>query len=164
MPPPPASARVSRKRESVLDLLSSQRPDVAKSSPVKSERGNEKSPAAFPSPPDLGAVASSSNSPRKLVDPASGISHEEFCRLMNIAINQNTKARSSSGYKDDGGFYHPMFRYGTAQILKLFAPSTLSKLKCCGKVMPLAGVRAHVQRKHEFEQDKEKTFMSIMLP
>ncbi len=36
----------------------------------------------------------------------------DFCRLVNISTWQNTKARSSTGYKDDNGEYNAVYRYG----------------------------------------------------
>jgi hypothetical protein len=32
--------------------------------------------------------------------------------MANIATWQNTKERNASGFKDDSGAYHPMYRYG----------------------------------------------------
>ena len=42
----------------------------------------------------------------------------EFCRLVNTAIWQNTKERNTSGFKDDTGVYHPMYRYGIGLVSK----------------------------------------------
>lgn len=36
----------------------------------------------------------------------------EFCRLLNISITQNTKERVMSGFRDNSGDYHAMYRYG----------------------------------------------------
>ena len=42
---------------------------------------------------------------------------KEFCRVANISVWQNTKGRSLTGYKDDEGNYHVMYRCGIAQVL-----------------------------------------------
>ena len=47
---------------------------------------------------------------------------QDFCRFTNIAITQNTKNRSGTGYKDDDGNFNAMYRYGISQILKLYCP------------------------------------------
>jgi hypothetical protein len=62
----------------------------------------------------LGPVASTSDASvltgkddeKKVLNPLL-----EFCRLVNISIWQNTKSRGSSGFKDDDGESHPMYRY-----------------------------------------------------
>lgn len=48
---------------------------------------------------------------------------QDFCRQANIAVSQNTKNRAGTGYKDNDGNFHPMYRYGISQILKLYCPS-----------------------------------------
>ena len=42
----------------------------------------------------------------------------EFCRLANTAIWQKTQWRSTSGFKDDSGVYHPMYRYVIGLVTK----------------------------------------------
>ena len=73
----------------------------------------------------------------------------EFCRLANVSIGQNTKNRSETGFKDDSGNYHVMYRYGIVQILKLFCPPEVEKLRCCGRVWSIVALRQHVLKTHE---------------
>ena len=44
----------------------------------------------------------------------------DFCRLINISTWQNTKARSTSGYKDDNGEYNAVYRYGIGLLLLFY--------------------------------------------
>lgn len=58
------------------------------------------------------AVTAVLSGPSKEVRAKSMAALLDFCRSANIAIGQNTKARASTGYKDDNGRYHAMYRYG----------------------------------------------------
>ena len=90
----------------------------------------------------------------------------EFCRLVNTAIWQNTTERSTSGFKDDSGVYHPMYRYGIGLVTKnlihpilsvpLYCPTKVTHLKCCGKVFDLLGLKAHVSQCHEAGRPNRK--------
>jgi hypothetical protein len=104
----------------------------------------------------------------------------EFCRLVNTAIWQNTTERSTSGFKDDTGVYHPMYRYGIGlvtknlihpilldydlhfmlivyrKLLDLYCPGKVTHLKCCGKVFDLLGLKAHVSQCHEAGRPNRK--------
>ena len=51
---------------------------------------------------------------------------KEWCRLANISIDQNTKSRSLIGFRDDLGDHSPMYRYGIAQMIKLYCPKGVS--------------------------------------
>merc|ERR1712071_718383 len=72
----------------------------------------------------------------------------EFCRLANLSVAQNTKSRANHGFKDNAGNYHPMYRYGISQILKLFCPAGVERLRCCGRVYELSSLKNHVVKVH----------------
>merc|ERR1712071_149677 len=72
----------------------------------------------------------------------------EFCRLANLSVAQNTKSRANHGFKDNAGNYHPMCRYGISQILKLFCPAGVERLRCCGRVYELSSLKNHVVKVH----------------
>ena len=64
---------------------------------------------------------SSSSQPKK--EPKVNMKDlRDFCRDANIAISQNTKSRGPR-FEDDNGHTKSMYRYGIAQILKLFCPA-----------------------------------------
>ena len=56
----------------------------------------------------------------------SGMSIDEWCRLANISVEQNTKSRGLSDFRDDLGDYSPMYRYSIAQMIKLYCPKGVS--------------------------------------
>jgi len=85
----------------------------------------------------------------------------EFCRLANVSVVQNTKSRAATGYKDNSGCYHPMYRYGITQILKLFCPPNVEKLRCCGTVFELADLRYHVLKVHDAKMKVEPSISPV---
>lgn len=85
----------------------------------------------------------------------------EFCRLANVSVAQNTKSRAAVGYKDNSGGYHPMYRYGITQILKLFCPPNVEKLQCCGRVYELDALRYHVLKIHDAKMKVEPSISPV---
>ena len=67
-----------------------------------------------------------------------------------MALSQNTNARRDTGFKDDKGFYHPIYRYNNISLMiKLYAPGSMTNLRCCNRVFSLQGIRTHVNKVHE---------------
>lgn len=71
------------------------------------------------------SIIKKSSSPIKL---SSAMTVDEWCRLANISIEQNTKSRALSGYQDDQGDTSPMYRYGIVQMVKLYCPQGVIRL------------------------------------
>ncbi|XP_057379346.1 uncharacterized protein LOC130701400 isoform X2 [Daphnia carinata] len=85
----------------------------------------------------------------------------DFCRLANISTWHNTKARSATGYRDDNGDYHAMYRYGIGKAINLYCPPDVTHLRCCGKVFDLARLKTHVMQCHEANGQSNRTEPSI---
>ncbi|KAK4036539.1 hypothetical protein OUZ56_028590 [Daphnia magna] len=85
----------------------------------------------------------------------------DFCRLANISTWHNTKARSATGYRDDNGDYHAMYRYGIGKAISLYCPPDVTHLRCCGKVYDLARLKTHVSHCHEANGQSNRTEPSI---
>lgn len=66
---------------------------------------SEETPSASPVPP----ASDQSRTPKGNNGMSAVI---EFCQNANRAIGQNLKSRASTGYKDNNGRYHAMYRYG----------------------------------------------------
>jgi len=97
-----------------VSALNNSRRSRNNSSPMKAITG------AGPSSSTSFSVSSTS-SPAK-----SSMTVEEWCRLANISTQQNTKSRAVNGFRDDDGEQSPMYRYGIAQMIKLYIPPGVS--------------------------------------
>jgi len=85
----------------------------------------------------------------------------EFCRVANVCVAQNTKARAATDYKDNSGSYHPMYRYGITQILKLFCPPSVEKLQCCDRIFELDALRSHILKIHDSKMKVEPSISPV---
>ena len=97
-----------------VSVINNSRRSRNNSSPMKAITG------AGPSSSTSFSVSSTS-SPAK-----SSMTVEEWCRLANISTQQNTKSRAVNGFRDDDGEQSPMYRYGIAQMIKLYIPPGVS--------------------------------------
>lgn len=73
---------------------------------MRTEAATQEQPAA-PS-------SSSTHAPKEATSSQNEEQIKEFCRVANISVWQNTKARALTGHKDDEGRYNVMYRYGIA--------------------------------------------------
>ena len=95
------------------------------------------------------------------IHPTAGkLSPADFCRLASTAVTQNTKSRSHCGFRDDSGYYHAMYRYGIGQMVNLFAPAELARIRCCNKVYDLNGIKVHVTKVHDGTRQKSSARLS----